>query len=359
MSRLWILSVVTLSFLGAGHAGAQGCLPNCSLTASEYLVREDCSGLNAGQNCFESLADLTGVWTSIQDTPTYPNVCSGCSTGWLWSDRAPSESDPVTVDIGPGDFETMVCPENTSGALFGHVHFKGSGIEVTRVGVAAGALERNGINMRGCEGIHVSDLTAIGHTTGVLWTGKGDGVWDRVNMLAVNEGNKYISGWTDNCDEFGSSDLSYHVLHGVTSAAYLEDTFAASSPVGYSANCSKTWFDDGSIISRSDGGKPNAIGLKVHNHSSRSVEFIVAHSTIEVRIEEVSTVAGNATGLHALATGQSPLVMLKGTSIEVKAAVGESISASAVGIDGGNLADFRVKTMISVDASGTATEIVP
>jgi hypothetical protein len=234
---------------------------DCVIDADTYIVRTSCAepapGTGVLKNCFTSMVDLAGKWTPVLTAPVDPPTITtcpagNCSTGWLWSVRHPTESDPVVIDIGPGIFEPFICPKPSSGDPNGHVVVRGAGREETILRPLSTAsyptVGRNGIHANGCEDLVVSDLHAEGGHAGVLWQNGGEGTWTRVDMVGTGAPggppSQNTAGWIDVLDAGAVS--STHFLYDCRSSASSQ-TSRSTFEMGYYSAGAETYFFGGSI----------------------------------------------------------------------------------------------------------------
>lgn len=155
-------------------ASAQSIDPN----ARSVELRDDCGLLD---DCFETTSALTD---------------------WLWVDAGsggrasePTSLDPVSVNVGPGDFDFILCEDPGAGTR-GWVSFTGSGRDVSRFSgteqtfTAQGTtLCRAGVNSIGCTELSFRDLTVQGPGTGAVFVAEGRSSWDGVDIVADDTGS--------------------------------------------------------------------------------------------------------------------------------------------------------------------------
>lgn len=219
----------------AAPAGAQ-----VSSSASSVHLRTDCTGV---ADCFTNTAALTG---------------------WLWGggpgDRAPapSSTDRVTVQVGPGNFDAFECPVGG-----GHVTVVGAGRDATHflrtsggatAGFAGGCA--GGIHVEGCEGLEFGNLEARG-TTGVSWDGNGSSTWWNVDMIGYLDstveacgGGAAVFGWYDH-PESPDGVEAQHFMFGVRAHALTtEDATFTVANYGMDVVEADVWFYGGDILAR-------------------------------------------------------------------------------------------------------------
>jgi len=186
-------------------------------------LRIDC---NSAVGCFESL-------TQASD----------------WAFAHSSATTPITIDIGPGTFQThpgLICNSD------GYVSFKGAGRDNSIItGQAITYAPTGGVNVgfvlgiRNCVSLSFQDLTLLLHnspagmTGGVRWDGAGDSSWSNV---LVDVGNV---GWWDTPGDFNEHYwFGSHIKVGTGGGWYYRTSIYAES--------GKTWFYGGDLESFSN-----------------------------------------------------------------------------------------------------------
>ena len=240
-----------------------------------------------------------------KDCGTTPNCSTKLheATKWLATTRLPTETQPVTIDIGPGKFAyvgQLNIPTCTS-----YTSWQGSGPEQT--------ILENGITSpsSGCKQFHVSALQ-ITQGTGyapVVWLGGGDSTW--VNVYLKGD----IYGWIDanygNC-----SDRAKH--------QWFSSRISASRK-GYVAVCSENWFW-GSEVSVTAVGNMTNPGVIVATHLPGGVspEYHFYGSNLKLTLPDgIATAEPSETGdqcsgaVVVCSTGLGASVHIHGTGIDI------------------------------------------
>lgn len=224
MRALAFLALLFLAAFASDSAGAHGTLG--SNTAHIFLVK-DCtaagwSSSDIGVKCFESVGALTTkIWGSGGIHPTAAN--------------------PLTVDIGPGEFDgTIGCPPGE-----GHTTFRGASRD--RTTIDGGLVEiipgfvsvYAAVKGDDCTSLGFQDITLLGGSTtnagyAVFWVGGGSSSWTDVNIVGS------ISGWYDAFCDGESTDLPSGVH-------YFWGSNTTAGQLGYFAECGETWYYGGEI----------------------------------------------------------------------------------------------------------------
>ncbi len=189
--------------------------------ADHLKLRKECEPLD---NCFETMQELTD---------------------WLWTDRPadPSQSAPIVVEIGPGDFGRIVCPNSGDDTdRNGWTTFRGSGRDQTRI-LGSGDLfgAQAAATIVNCEGLAFEHLTIEGTGYGVSWHKGGSSTWTDVHIRAGGATNGIGFAWYDNLGGCPSPAVHYFF------ASKLETRGASLFNVAYEAHCTEVWFYGGEI----------------------------------------------------------------------------------------------------------------
>jgi len=151
--------------------------------AKQVEMQLDCAGAD---DCFTNWDDLST---------------------WITGTRHPTETTPLSVDIGPGEFiDSDTAPGQWSTSMLldcatspatGWISFKGAGREITKLtGNLFVALW-----IRDCESLEFQDLSVSGTLAqAVGWLGAGSSTWTNVDFSGFD------LAWSDYCDFGGSAD---------------------------------------------------------------------------------------------------------------------------------------------------------
>jgi hypothetical protein len=358
-----IACTAALALCVAAAARATCPATNCDPDASLYLVRQSCGEL---ANCFESVTALSGKSGTCLGLTLDEGLALGqlvvngltCTTnGWLWSVRAPSDDERVTIDVGPGVFQPFVCPNGSP--RHGHVTLRGAGPEQTKL--LDGSSFGIGMDIFGCEAMIVSQLTAEGNFYGVRWIGGGEGTWSYVDMIADRRhagGGGLTAGWVDGCAAYinGDAGPSRHHIYDSRSIA-TGPSVVTSLSYAYTANCSETWFFGGEIINTMSGPTNIHAGLGVGTRpnylGSARNRFYLFETQI---VTQPQNMYGNvAVGLD-VQNGGLAHIQDGGITVEVGVAPGRSANAIGVRTQNGGKAE-RIATPIEAStASGSALD---
>ena len=196
-------------------------------TAQVVELRSSCAmpGGGALDNCFETTADLTA---------------------WLWGGgraSAPNSLDPVSVRVGPGDFDRLQC----QGAMNGWVSFQGTGREHTRFinddptpdPAIDSSICPGGITVDQCTNLHFTDLAAKGRSIGIHWLGDGSSNWNDVDAVADAEGSLPCTGFPYAFAWYDASGTG-NALHYFWDTRFIARG-ASLIAVAYYSLASETW----------------------------------------------------------------------------------------------------------------------
>ena len=269
-------------------------------------------GCNEGgvplNNCFSDLASLNS---------------------WI-STRAPSSSNPLLVEIGPGIFGgTFTC------SSLGNITLRGSGRTNTTIG-SAGAAFTAGMTLTNCTNLNVSSLKVVGTYGAIQWTGTGTTTWTDVDV--VGQGR----GWYETDGNCAQTQTKHYWF-----SSRIEAQPLFSLVIPYNAYCGESWFFGSELLSSA-------------TSNWGSVHPIVAIGKGEAHIygsvlRTLVTGTGNAT-VNAAYASNGGHIHIHGTGIDIISNVAVSIAALRAdtgGVIHANGAAYNLKT-----AGGTVTRIV-
>lgn len=202
-----------------------GVVPEARAQSNVYL-RKSCTGQPVP--CYDDMDDLLT---------------------WVWGTRQPSQSDPLLIDLGPGEFEPFSCPDSGTSTPNGFVTLRGSGPGITRIhstfkaATLSSIINPDGaIESTNCTALNFESLTVSATSIGIVWNGGGTSRWSNVEVLAGGDG-VYTSGWIDG--PATSCEPSLHYWFGST----IRVSGGELANIGYYVNapCSETWFYGGEI----------------------------------------------------------------------------------------------------------------
>ena len=330
-----LASIVLAVALAGTPAFGQGSLG--SETAHVVLV-QDCvdAGWDSGDigtKCFESLSSLNG---------------------YIWG--VASASNPLTVDIGPGEFLGQIyCPTDA-----GYVTFRGAGRDSTTI-KKSGSWLQLAVHVFGCESLAFQDLSVVAESTdntlgyAVYWQGGGSSSWTDVNLTGDS------TGWYDVGCAGESTDApeGRHNFWGST---------VAGGFFGFYAECGETWFY---------GGEIDAFASLAGSFIDKLTGVWVAHrgevhlngSAVRVHSNGVSSGSGTAYGARSGPSGNTfnipsgygefhshgGLVSVKTANLSSVAAVGIQVNNS------GGTGDARAhthETAFVVSGGASSTRLV-
>jgi len=222
--------------------------------------------------------------------------------------QAPTASDPVLVDVGPGAFSDIVC----SG--WGHATFRGSGRTASRfVGTSTAVSALN------CDDLTFQDLTLEATGYGILWSHSGRGTWQGVDVVANRP-------WLDYCATAEQREQLF-------SDARLRGKLPSGTPP-LAIGCTQWNFLGGEIV-LSGTGSPSAsashVGMLIRGGSS--ARFL-------------------GTTLRVVSGDWAPTASVPGGAFAVR--VGGSLGGSAPG----NPVFEMHSGIINIDMSGVASASV-
>jgi hypothetical protein len=212
------LALLTFAVPGLGQT--------VSPTADVVYVRQDCGTMN---DCFNSLP-LAG-W-------------------WLWLVRHPSATDPVVLEIGPGDFDPFDCPGG-QGSPNGFVTLRGSGRDRTRIVRSVFQSGLGAITADDCEALTVQDLSIVGAGVGVNWGGGGSSQWFNVTLIANPTASVPVAiAWQD------EGPLATPKAKHVWFSSTIRAVGGWYATIGISVSVSENWFYGSEIEADMSGLSP-------------------------------------------------------------------------------------------------------
>jgi hypothetical protein len=277
--------------------------------------------------CKEGAITLDNCFTSM-----------GALMGWIGT-RLPTASNPLSVEIGPGQFDGF----NLNGV--GDISFRGAGPDKTTIG----RVNQAAINIANSNRLNFQDLKVTGgFPAPVYWQGGGSSTWTNVHLA----GSLYA--WTEtNCN--ATTGRAKH---------YWFNSRFTSSGKGYLAACSENWFF-GSEIAVEGPGLGGVKGLLVFGQPSFGIspEAHLYGSTIRVKPSpgtSFSTPTGGSecSGVVAVCAGLNGNVHIHGTGIDVIGNDMPNDVAALVAGDGGEIHANQSAFNMSTAAGGKVIRIL-
>ncbi|HED32760.1 MAG TPA: hypothetical protein ENJ08_00890 [Gammaproteobacteria bacterium] len=196
--------------------------------ATVVQLRKDCGTLD---NCFSTMPSLLD---------------------WIWGSGAPGESPrnpsaslPLTVNIGPGEYQPFICRNGPGSSVpKGFVSLIGSSRDATKIilreNIEGGPPIQVPVRLANCTNLSFSRLAVITTSANVnigyaiYWTGTGTSTWSDVYVEASRSGDtNYNTPWYDS----GVAGLHYWYNSKLVSIAH-----ARGINVGYESQGSESWF---------------------------------------------------------------------------------------------------------------------
>lgn len=314
MSRLLcVSSIAVLAFVLAGTASA-----TIDPAASVVLVRKSCSGLD---NCFEYLGR------------TASSPAGADAAGWIQATRKPTASTPLLVDIGPGTWMglSVTC---ASGAVEGHITFRGAGQGTTKVAdnLSGSPLFGTIVATGGCVELAFESMTILergpvwlGFNGPVVWMGGGNSKW--TNIEIISHGPRL---WYDTCT-MGESPEHYFFASKLTLFADSSDHQAVR------AECGKTWFFGseisvfGSVDTAAALFGSEVFAAIVITDIAESSQLFGSLVRVVQGAADPNDIAGGTIYGVKITSANSPAFHMHGGNMRVSA----SESTNAVGVDAG------------------------
>lgn len=286
---------------------------------SHVDLRTDCSG---SLNCADNLEELLT---------------------WVWTQRVPSATNPLVIDIGPGNFSAQGAQSLGGGAFCnnaGWVTFRGAGRENTVIIKGVGSLTT--IDIVNCTQIAFQDLTIDSGSSiyGLYWTGGGSSSYSNVTLT----GKSYP--WYDSC---GSSPRSVHYWSG----SRILTSGDANRAVAYLSRCAESWFYGTEIVAHANINTREIIPI-----DNQGGEIHVYGGVIRALSDPGITLTGLGvklfTAVNTTANGETHI---HGTGIDVISAEGNPVSSLTAG-SGGHIHAAQSSYILQTGANGTASRIV-
>ncbi len=279
------LPLMLLALVAGFSPGAQAAVAN---DAEVITVRQTCGTTD---NCFSSLAD---------------------AAAWIHAIRHPSASSPLLVDVGPGEFSGFYC------AAHGNITVRGSGIGNTRIVPTPG--DSTAIRVENCTRLRFEDISIIGVSSGIEWTGGGDSSY--VNVELVADGDNVTRAWVDVCDASGVPSRHNFFASTVRSSGTFYN-------FGYYTECAETWFFGSEIIAIAKAP------VGPHVLANGAVRVIGARAQIQAYGSSLRALAGDADVFWTTgpATGLAGAMVQDGGAFHMHGGI---LTASAAGAAGNN-----------------------
>jgi hypothetical protein len=170
------------------------------------------------------------------------------AVGWMASTRKPNATNPLAVNIEPGNFHngeniTIIC--DPANGYTGYASFVGSGREQSLI-TGPGSGNASPLNVHGCTEMNFSNLRIAGKGGfaygGVYWFGGGNSTWSDVDIISNGR------AWIDS--ECGTTRGQHRWY---SSRIHVHTAFTVGVP--YVAECDETWFYGSEIVSETASGQ--------------------------------------------------------------------------------------------------------
>lgn len=315
--------IAGLMFILGLPQGAGAVIDSSSVNAqavSSIHLKKDCAGYT---NCVTDTTELLD---------------------WINSVRIPSSANPLSVEIGPGDFElpAKVCLDA------GSIAFNGSGIDVTNL---TSASSQGALRIKNCDNLSFQNFTVLHNATGIRWVGGGKSVWNNIELEITNDDSPLSvnAWWGIDC---GSGSPPVHYWFGVKArvAGYFY-------PYAFYDECGEHWFYGGEILAT---GRPNSSAGAVAIGGVRlqgTAVFQAYGSSIRVLTDQATGVAlpnGVGSGLYGVGIAGNAQFHMHGGIISVKSTASTDVSPAAVMVQK-NATAHILDTAFNVVPSGEGT----
>jgi hypothetical protein len=221
--------------------------------------------VNAESASAQAVAHLR---TSCSGAPTPCFTTADSLASWISYTRLPSESSPLNVEIGPGEFPTgtglsIICTATDGG----YVTFRGAGRAQSRIVAAPGGFFKAAATFGfpgfgQCTEIAFQDVTLVGQRYGVIWFGGGRSFWTNMDIEAGMPGDNNI-GW----DESACSEENLGTHYFFNSRVHVRAQ--GNTNIGYISRCGETWFygSEVDVVGQAGlAGNPTMAAVMVHEH---------------------------------------------------------------------------------------------
>ena len=309
-SRRVIVAGLSLAFL---QIAAPALADHECSDATRVYVLTDCTGQS---DCFEGMHELEDwIWDQNGD---HDNRCS-----------APSASDRLFVDIGPGTFtETGLtvsnpgfeCPDGGT-TTHGYLTLRGSGKDQTFV-VGEGNVTSSTMRFRECTDISVQDLTVINDDgTAIYWLAGGTSQWTNISVRGQ------VYGWYDG----GPSCTATKGIH------YWFSSQIEAESKAFKSSCDENWIYGSDVVLK-PGATPSAGATAILVFDQGDVRLF--GSTVRLDASAIpSTTAADLFGIR-VGTGTSAgssdgdgTVHMHGGIISLNATGLDDVDLTAVQVD--------------------------
>jgi hypothetical protein len=166
---------------------------------------------------------------------------------WTWNTRQPTASDPLVIDVGPGEFGPFSCTNA------GYVTIRGNGRDNT---IIAQQGAQGAVTVENCTRLSFQNLAIKGDEFGyssaaIYWFEGGDSTWSDVDVFSGGGTASVSYSWWDECT--GSGEKSLHYWFGsrlIGQGGWYHTTMFTA--------CSETWFYGGEVAAIGNPNSPNS-----------------------------------------------------------------------------------------------------
>ncbi len=303
MNRFRRFAAIALAALGFTSFNVSAAIDPA---ASVVLLRASCNDGSGGtlNNCF---TDMDAV------------------TDWITNTRMPNSSIPLVVEIGPGNFSSVLL--SCSSPFTGFITYRGTGRRNTTIGTYSDWGPYS-VELRDCTSMTFQNMTIgpfSGGFGGIDWVGTGTSLWQDIEMFT----NNY--GWNDGVTTCPTS--------GVRGAHYWIGSRIVSNNSGnaigaYESTCAEDWFigSEVTINTNKTGAKANALrsnGPHSEIHFYGGVIRVLLTGPASTSQDIAAAAAINNGTIHIHGTGIDVLSDLAKPVVALKASTGGMIHANA------------------------------
>jgi hypothetical protein len=293
------------SLLKAFHHSVLVALALTSLDARAAVIDPAAKAVTVSKTCTDANGNARdNCFTSVNS-----------AVGWMKSTRKPNATNPLAVNIEPGNFHSdenisISCLAN---GYTGYTSFVGSGREQTVI-TGPGSGSTSPLNVRGCTEMNFSNLRiasggGLVPYGGVYWYGGGNSTWSDVDIISNGR------AWYDS--ECGATRGQHRWY---SSRIHVNTSAATGTP--YVAECDETWFYGSEIVSETASGQNLSSGSAVVVASGQGIIHVYGSN---LRALMYGSIYSNSATTIASASGDGE-IHIHGTGIDL-------ISTSAANFD--------------------------
>jgi hypothetical protein len=247
-------------------------------------------------------------------------------TDWIGNTRMPNSSTPLAIEIGPGNFNSVIL--NCGGSFTGYTTFRGAGRGNTMIGTDS-IWGPYSVELFDCTSMNFQDLTIgpfnASSLGGINWNGTGTSVWQNVAFFT----NNY--GWNDSstaCPATGNRGVHYWIGSRIVS------NNAGIAIGAYESTCAEDWFIGSEITVNTDKKAAMAVALRsngprseIHYYGGAIRVLLTGAASTSQEIAAAS--ATNSGEMHIHGTGIDVISDQAKPVVALKAGNGGTIHANA------------------------------